>query len=324
MIGSVDPACYTARVMVSATTISEAARTLREGGLVAFPTETVYGLGADATNDQAVARIFAAKSRPEINPLISHLATADEAESYGRFSESARKLARAFWPGPLTLVVERSAGCKISQLCSAGLDSVALRVPNHPVALALLKEVRRPVAAPSANRSGRISPTTAEHVRRSLGGAVDMIVDGGRCRVGLESTVVQFDGKAVRLLRPGGLPRQEIERVLGQRLDTPKPGTTLHSPGLLDSHYAPHAGLRLNAIEPIVGESYIGFGKHAFGPHSLSKTGDLIEAAANLFKVLHEVDALNPGRIAVAPIPVHGLGEAINDRLRRAAAPRTA
>lgn len=310
--------------MVSATTISEAARILRDGGLVAFPTETVYGLGADATNDRAVARIFAAKSRPEINPLISHLATVDEAESYGRFSEAAKKLARAFWPGPLTFVVERSASCAISQLCSAGLDSVALRVPNHPVALTLLKEVGRPVAAPSANRSGRISPTTAEHVRRSLGSAVDMIVDGGPCTVGLESTVIQFEGDAVRLLRPGGLPRQEIERVLGQLLQEMKPGKALHSPGLLESHYAPHAALRLDATEPEAGESYIGFGKHAFGKYSLSKTGDLIEAAANLFKLLHEVDALHPNRIAVAPIPSHGLGEAINDRLRRAAAPRTA
>jgi L-threonylcarbamoyladenylate synthase len=308
--------------MVSATTISEAARILRDGGLVAFPTETVYGLGADATNDHAVARIFAAKSRPKINPLISHLATTDEAFTQGRFSSAAKALAKAFWPGPLTIIVERSASCAISQLCSAGLDSVALRVPNHPVALALLKEVGTPIAAPSANRSGRISPTTAEHVRRSLGGAVDMIVDGGPCTVGLESTVVQFEGNTVRLLRPGGLPRQEIEHVLGQPLDTPKPGKVLHSPGLLESHYAPHAALRLNAVEPEAGESYIGFGKHAFGQYSLSRKGDLIEAAANLFKLLHEVDALHPDRIAVAPIPSHGLGEAINDRLRRAAAPR--
>jgi L-threonylcarbamoyladenylate synthase len=310
--------------MVSATIISEAARILREGGLVAFPTETVYGLGADATNDHAVARIFAAKSRPKINPLISHLATADEAFSLGKFSPAAKNLANNFWPGPLTIAVERSKNCAISRLCSAGLDSVALRVPNHPVALALLKELGKPIAAPSANRSGRISPTTAEHVRRSLGSAVDMIVDGGPCTVGLESTVIQFEGDAVRLLRPGGLPRQEIERVLGQPLQALKSGKALHSPGLLESHYAPHAPLRLNAAEPEAGESYIGFGKHAFGQYSLSRTGDLIEAAANLFKLLHEVDALHPNRIAVAPIPSHGLGEAINDRLRRAAAPRTA
>jgi L-threonylcarbamoyladenylate synthase len=310
--------------MVSATTISEAARILWEGGLVAFPTETVYGLGADATNDHAVARIFAAKSRPKINPLISHLATPDEAFAQGKFSSVAKALAKAFWPGPLTLVIERSASCAISQLCSAGLDSVALRVPNHPVALALMKEAGRPIAAPSANRSGRISPTTAEHVRRSLGSAVDMIVDGGPCAVGLESTVIQFEGDAVRFLRPGGLPRQEIERILGHALEMAKPGKALHSPGLLESHYAPHAALRLNAAEPEAGESYIGFGKHAFGQYSLSRTGDLIEAAANLFKLLHEVDALHPDRIAVAPIPSHGLGEAINDRLRRAAAPRTA
>lgn len=309
--------------MPSATTISQAARILRDGGLVAFPTETVYGLGADATDDRAVARVFAAKSRPEINPLISHVATMDEALVQGAFAPAARALAKAFWPGPLTIVVARSAGCTISELCSAGLDSVALRVPGHPVALALLKECGRPIAAPSANRSGRISPTTADHVRRSLGRAVDMIVDGGPCAVGLESTVVQFDGGTVHLLRPGGLPRQEIERVIGHSVEIAKAGKLPASPGMLDSHYAPQAPLRLNAAEPQAGESYIGFGKHAFGQYSLSTAGDLIEAAANLFKLLHEVDARHPARIAVAPIPDHGLGEAINDRLRRAAAPRT-
>lgn len=309
--------------MVSATTISEAARILKGGGLVAFPTETVYGLGADATNDRAVARLFAAKSRPEINPLISHVATEDEALVQGRFPPAAKALAKAFWPGPLTIVVERSANCAISELCSAGLDTVALRVPAHPVALALLKEAGRPLAAPSANRSGRISPTTADHVRRSLGNKIDMIVDGGPCAVGLESTVVQFDGDVVRLLRPGGLPRQEIERALGHPLEAANSGKLPAGPGMLDSHYAPQASLRLNAAEPKPGESYIGFGKYAFGQYSLSTAGNLIEAAANLFKILHEVDARHPGRIAIAPIPDHGLGEAINDRLRRAAAPRT-
>lgn len=309
--------------MPSATTISQAARVLRDGGLVAFPTETVYGLGADATSDKAVARVFAAKSRPEINPLISHLATLDEAFSQGSFSTAAKTLAKTFWPGPLTIVVERSAACTISRLCSAGLDTVALRVPAHPVALALLKECGRPVAAPSANRSGRISPTTADHVRRSLGGRVDMIVDAGPCAVGLESTVVQFDGATARLLRPGGLPRQDIERVLGHPLAAAAQEGKPASPGMLESHYSPQAPLRLNAAEPQAGESYIGFGKHDFGQNSLSTAGDLIEAAANLFKLLHEVDARHPDRIAVAPIPDHGLGEAINDRLRRAAAPRT-
>ena len=310
--------------MVSASTISEAARLLREGGLVAFPTETVYGLGADATNDRAVARIFAAKLRPQINPLIAHVAAEDEAFRLGRFSDGAKRLARAFWPGPLTVVVERSASCPISELCSAGLPSIALRVPAHPVALALLKETGKPVAAPSANRSGRISPTTADHVRHSLGSAVDLVIDGGPSAVGVESTVVQFDGGEVRLLRPGGIARHDIEAVLGQRLASRKAGDSLHSPGLLDSHYAPHAALRLNVGRPADGEAYLGFGEHAAGPFNLSRSGDLVEAAANLFRILHEIDALHPAGIAVAPIPENGLGEAINDRLRRAAAPRPA
>lgn len=309
--------------MVSATIISEAARILREGGLVAFPTETVYGLGADATNDTAVAKIFAAKSRPRFNPLISHLASAEQAFALGTFTKDARKLAQAFWPGPLTLVVERANECPVSQLCSAGLNSIALRVPHHPVALAILNEVARPVAAPSANRSGRISPTTAEHVRRSLGNAVDLIIDGGPCAVGLESTVVQFDGEHVRLLRPGGVAREDIEKLLGRKLENPQSGKILHSPGLLESHYAPQAPLRLNAESPEEGEHYLGFGRHAFGQHTLSEKGDLVEAAANLFRLLHEADATHPKRIAVAPIPGRGLGEAINDRLRRAAGPRT-
>jgi L-threonylcarbamoyladenylate synthase len=308
--------------MVSATIISEAARILRAGGLVAFPTETVYGLGADATNDRAVARVFAAKKRPQINPLISHVAALDEALALGRFSAAAEKLASSFWPGPLTIVVARSAACSISRLCSAGLDSVALRVPDHPIALALIKECGRPIAAPSANRSGRISPTTAGHVRRSLGEAVDMIVDGGPCAVGLESTVIQFEGDEVRLLRPGGLARQEIERVLGHALQAQKLGKALAGPGLLESHYAPHAPLRLNALNADEGELHIGFADVGNGQYNLSRSGDLIEAAANLFHLLHEADALNPAAIAVAPIPNEGLGEAINDRLRRAAAPR--
>jgi L-threonylcarbamoyladenylate synthase len=254
--------------------------------------------------------------------LISHVAALDEAFAQGNFSDTAKKLASAFWPGPLTIVVERSTACSVSQLCSAGLDSVALRVPAHPIALALLKELGRPIAAPSANRSGRISPTTAGHVRRSLGDAVDMIVDGGPCAVGLESTVIQFEGDEVRLLRPGGLAREEIERVLGHSLNAREPGKALASPGLLESHYAPHAPLRLNARRAEAAEVHIGFGAAGDGPHNLSRSGDVIEAAANLFRLLHEVDALNPVGIAVAPIPNEGLGEAINDRLRRAAAPR--
>jgi L-threonylcarbamoyladenylate synthase len=308
--------------MVSATTISEAAGILRAGGLVAFPTETVYGLGADATDDRAVARIFAVKLRPQINPLIAHVTATDEAFAHGEFPAAAQRLARTFWPGPLTMVVRRSAGCTISDLCSAGMDSIALRVPNHPVALDILKAAGRPIAAPSANRSGRISPTTADHVRRSLGNAVDLIVDGGPCHVGLESSVVQFEGDEVRLLRPGGLPRQEIERLLGRRLTAPVAGKAPAGPGLLESHYAPHAPLRLEARGAEAGEIHIGFGAVAAGSYNLSPSGDLVEAAARLFRILHEVDALHPDRIAVAPIPATGLGEAINDRLRRAAAPK--
>ena len=308
--------------MIPGQDIIRAARILRQGGLVAFPTETVYGLGADACNDEAVARVFAAKGRPQFNPLIAHVTDLAAAEKLGVFSAAARALADAFWPGPLTLVVERAAGCPVSRLGSAGLASLALRVPAHTVALALLAEFGGPVVAPSANASGRISPTSAAHVRASLGDAVDMILDGGPSQVGVESTVVSFLDGPPRLLRPGGLPREEIEACLGTRLAQPAAGP-LHSPGQIESHYAPRATLRLNAEAPVVGEVYLGFGIHRHGPHTLSATGNLIEAAANLFRMLHDLDAQGPRRIAVAPIPHAGLGDAINDRLNRAAAPRS-
>ena len=308
--------------MSMASDISAAARILREGGLVALPTETVYGLAADATNDKAVAKIFAAKGRPQFNPLISHLPDAEAAFRLGRFSGDAEKLAGAIWPGPLTIVVERRADCPVSLLCSAGMNSLALRVPSHPVALALLREVDRPLAAPSANRSGRISPTTAEHVRVGLGDAVDLILDGGACAVGVESTVVRFADDGATLLRAGGVTREQIESILGHALQAPQAHQGFHSPGMLESHYAPHAALRLNAESAEPGEAYIGFGSFDHGTYTLSKAGDLQEAAANLFKMLHDVDDSSPERIAVAPIPMTGLGEAINDRLRRAAAPR--
>ena len=247
---------------------------------------------------------------------------AEAAFRLGRFSGDAEKLAGAIWPGPLTIVVERRADCPVSLLCSAGMNSLALRVPSHPVALALLREVDRPLAAPSANRSGRISPTTAEHVRAGLGDAVDMILDGGACAVGVESTVVRFADDGATLLRAGGVTREQIESILGHALQAPQAHQGFHSPGMLESHYAPHAVLRLNALSPELGEVYVGFGKHDHGPHTLSKAGDLQEAAANLFNMLHDVDDSSPERIAVAPIPMTGLGEAINDRLRRAAAPR--
>lgn len=302
--------------------ISNAAELLRDGGLVAFPTETVYGLGADATSDAAVARIFAAKARPQFNPLISHMADIEAALALGVFPKQAEMLARKFWPGPLTLVVKRRRDCPVSLLASAGLESIALRVPDHEVALALLAEVARPVAAPSANRSGRISPTTAEHVRQSFGVEVDLVLDGGPCAVGLESTVVQFLDGSARLLRKGGLARSVLEQGMGNKINDVESGAPLHGPGQLESHYAPLAGLRLNALAPFLGEAYVGFGGFDGGDFSLSPSGDLREAAANLFRILHEVDALEPAMIAVAPIPDTGLGEAINDRLRRAAAPR--
>ncbi len=309
--------------MTIASTISKAAALLRDGGLVAFPTETVYGLGADATNDAGVARIFAAKQRPQFNPLIAHLPDAEAAFRLGVFSKDAKRLADVIWPGPLTIVVERRKDCPISLLCSAGLSTVALRVPAHPMALELLKAVDRPLAAPSANRSGRISPTTADHVRASLGDTVDMILDGGSSTVGVESTVVRFTDDGPYLLRSGGVARETLDNILGRKVMTPtRFHTDLHSPGQLESHYAPQAQLRLNAAAPEWGEAYLGFGLYDYGQWTLSKSGNLQEAAANLFKMLHAIDDSSPERIAVAPIPMSGLGEAINDRLTRAAAPR--
>ena len=308
--------------MKSPTEINLAVEALKKGELVAFPTETVYGLGADATSDQAVAKLFAAKGRPSFNPLISHVADAAAAFALGAFSADAKKLAEVFWPGPLTIVVQRAAKCPVSLLASAGLPSIALRVPNHPLALELLGAVGRPIVAPSANLSGRISPTTAAHVKRGLGKKVSVILDGGPCAVGVESTVVSFMNERATLLRPGGLERDAIEQALGHALEVEMNSTQPHSPGQMESHYAPHAHLRLEAMAPRKGESYLGFGTHNDGPYTLSARGDVIEAAANLFRMLHELDGLGVKVIAVAPIPHEGLGEAINDRLRRAAAPR--
>lgn len=310
--------------MATSADIQAAAQALKAGQLVAFPTETVYGLGADATNDKAVALVYAVKRRPAFNPLIVHVPAAEEAYRLGDFPEAARRLAEAFWPGPLSIVVPRARNCPVSLLASAGLESLALRVPNHAMALDLLRAVGRPVVAPSANPSGRVSPTTADHVRRHLSSKVAVILDGGRCKVGVESTVVSFLDGGPKLLRPGGIARAEIERVAGVALAVETHAARPHAPGQLESHYAPHAELRLQAEAPRNGEAYLGFGNHAHGPYSLSASGDLVEAAANLFRLLHEIDATGVSRIAVAPIPHHGLGEAINDRLMRAAAPRPA
>jgi L-threonylcarbamoyladenylate synthase len=300
--------------------IARAANILRSGGLVAFPTETVYGLGADATNDLAVARIYEAKGRPQFNPLIAHVRDVDEAFGLAVFPAEARALAARFWPGPLTLVLPRKAGCPVSLLASAGLPSIALRIPQHALALELIRAAGRPIVAPSANPSGRISPTTAGHVREAMGAKVDMVLDGGRCAVGLESTIISLLDKTPRLLRAGGLVRENIEEVLGRRLEAARAGP-LHAPGQLESHYAPDARLRLNATDWRSGEARLGFGA-VDAPLNLSRKGDMVEAAANLFSMLHQLDAAGSSTIAIAPIPEIGLGEAINDRLRRAAAPR--
>lgn len=296
-----------------------AANYIKVGRLVAFPTETVYGLGADAGSDEAVARVFAAKDRPTFNPLIVHIATFGEADRLGVFDPAARTLARAFWPGPLTLVLPIQPDAPISQLALAGADTIALRVPNAAVAQRLLRVTGRPIAAPSANPSGRISPTNAAHVLSGLGGRIAAIVDGGSCAVGLESTIVST-GKAPALLRHGGLAQTEIERVLGTTLVLPADGDGAASPGRDLAHYAPKAPLRTNATKAEAGEVMLGFGS-IDGDKNLSHAGDLVEAAANLFRYLHALDAVGQP-IAVAPVPAKGLGVAINDRLRRASAAR--
>ncbi len=305
--------------------IAKSALVLGGGGLVALPTETVYGLGADATSDAAVARIYAAKARPKFNPLIAHVTGLEAALEQGIFSADALRLAGTFWPGPLTLVVPLAPGATVCDSARAGQQTVALRVPAHPVALAVIAAVGRPLAAPSANRSGRVSPVTAAHVAGDFAGEIDLILDGGRCPVGLESTIVACLEEQPRLLRPGGLARTDIEAVLGQALGESGGPRALRFPGMSQSHYAPRAKLRLEAATLDEGEAGLDFGG-IFGKDKnvldLSPGRDLAEAAANLFSFLRELDAREPACIAVAPIPYEGLGEAINDRLARAAAPR--
>ena len=305
--------------------IAEAARTLRRGGLVAVPTETVYGLAADATSDEAVARIYAAKARPKFNPLIAHVPSLEAALEQGVFSCDALRLAEAFWPGPLSLVVPLTPGATVCAASRAGQQNIALRVPAHPVALAVIAAAGWPLAAPSANRSGRVSPVTAAHVARDFAGEIDLILDGGRCQVGLESTIIECLEEHPRLLRPGGIARKDIETVLGRALAEPLGSDPVRSPGMLNSHYAPRAKLRLEASTRDESEAGLDFGR-IFGEGKnvldLSPSRDLAQAAANLFIFLRDLDAREPAYIAVAPIPCEGLGEAINDRLRRAAAPR--
>jgi L-threonylcarbamoyladenylate synthase len=307
--------------------VAAALAALRDGRLVGLPTETVYGLAADAGNGKAVAGIFAAKGRPRFNPLIVHVGSLAEAGKIAVFSDVARSLANAFWPGPLTLVLPLRADAAIADLVSAGLDTIAVRVPAHPVAREVLAAFGGPVAAPSANRSGHVSPTTAAHVAADLGSAVACILDAGPAKLGIESTVVGLAGSDAILLRPGAIARADIERVLGRKLGVPTEPTKVSAPGMLASHYAPKAALRLDVTEVRPGEALLAFGpkllpgaERAGAIRNLSESGDLTEAAANLFAALRDLDGRS-AKIAIMPIPAEGLGEAINDRLKRAASP---
>jgi L-threonylcarbamoyladenylate synthase len=326
-----DSATTTAtRTIVAGTdAAASAAACLRQGGLVAFPTETVYGLGADAANAEAIARLYVAKGRPSFNPLIAHVPDLAAARRLGVFGLAAERLAQAFWPGPLTLVLPKTQGCPVADLATAGLDTIAVRAPDHAVARAILAAFGGAIVAPSANRSGHVSPTAAAHVAADLGGRIDLIVDGGPTPVGLESTIVGCLADSLVLLRSGGLPRERIEAVLGRPLATPDEtghGDAPVAPGMLASHYAPRARLRLDAADVRSGEALLAFGPHplpgAAATLNLSPRGDLVEAAANLFSHLRALDAAGARAIAAMPVPGNGLGEAINDRLARAAAPK--
>ncbi|MFZ2030269.1 MAG: L-threonylcarbamoyladenylate synthase [Vitreimonas sp.] len=301
--------------------VERAAEVLREGGLVIFPTETVYGVGCDATNPEAVARLYSAKGRPQFNPLIAHVPDFAAAAREARLHPTARALAERFWPGPLSIVAPRRAESAVAELACAGLATIALRAPSHPTACALLEAFGKPIAAPSANRSGRVSATTAAHAAEDLGSAVAAVLDAGQSPIGLESTIVSVDDSgAATLLRIGAVTREQIEAVSGPLA---RAGGSIEAPGMLASHYAPHARLRLDADAPRAGEAYLAFGSGAPAHGlTLSATGDLVEAAANLYAHLRALDASGAEVIAVAPIPARGLGEAIRDRLARAAAPR--
>ena len=312
----------------SETHLNYAAEQLRNGELVAFPTETVYGLGANATDDLAVAKIFEAKNRPSFNPLISHFACLDDVLQHADFNIPSLKLAEAFWPGPLTLIVDRPKRSSISLLASAGQETIALRVPAHPIAQKLLQQCDFPVVAPSANPSGRISPSQASHVLTYLGDKIDVILEGGACECGIESTVIDCrDETQLRLLRPGPITPEQLSSIIGQAvMVSDQQEQNIISPGQLASHYAPSAQVRLNVTAPQRDEAYLSFNTPASSQADhfcLSQSGDLTEAAANLFRFLHQADACGKEVIAVAPIPNEGIGVAINDRLRRAATPRT-
>lgn len=324
-------------IKAGAGAVRQAAQIIQDGGLVAFPTETVYGLGANALNGQAVARIFAAKERPDFNPLIVHFHDQDQLPEYVEFNETARLLASHFWPGPISFVLPQVQGCKISELCSAGLPTLAVRVPAHKIAQSFLKECGVPVAAPSANKSGRLSPTAPVHVVGSLGNAVDMVLAAGNCEVGLESTVLDLSGSEPVLLRFGAITAEQISSILGYDIKvsgTHIEGETVKSPGQLLQHYAPSISVRMNAVDLNPGEALLAFGSDKFmgikgggaakdlpdcSRSNLSETSDLNEAAANLFRMLHNLDRAEHSAIAVMPIPRMGIGVAINDRLSRAA-----
>jgi L-threonylcarbamoyladenylate synthase len=309
---------------VDANAIAQAGELLRQGGLVAFPTETVYGLGANGLDDLAVSRIFAAKGRPTFNPLIMHVLDHEQARELVNFNPLASVLAEAFWPGGLTLVLPRRDPSRLALLVSAGLDTAAVRAPAHATARALLHAAGVPIAAPSANRAGAVSPTTAQHVAEELGGGVDLILDAGPCTIGLESTIVGFDHGQPVLLRPGAVAREAIQHLIGPLSESA--GERIEAPGMMASHYAPRARLRLNATAVSAGEALLAFGapvpEGASTTSNLSPNGDLVEAAANLYSMLRALDKSGAPAIAVMPVPEHGLGEAINDRLGRAAAPR--
>ncbi len=296
--------------------LQHACQLLASGAVVAIPTETVYGLAADATNDQAVAKIYAVKQRPEFNPLIIHCHSAQQAKQYVEFDDRAEKLADLFWPGPVTFVLKRKQDSEISLLASSGLDTLAVRIPAHPMAQALIKAYSKPLAAPSANLSQTISPTSALDVQASLGIKVPLIIDGGQTKVGVESTIVDLSEDVPVILRPGGLSVERIQEVIGSvRIGG---HGAIKAPGMMERHYAPSVQVRLNILNPLPDEKYLGFGPMACDLN-LSESANLEEAAANLFRMMRELDQIGVSAIAVAPIPDHGLGLAINDRLRRAA-----
>jgi L-threonylcarbamoyladenylate synthase len=308
----------TAIVPIQQGTLQLAAMHLRGGGLVAMPTETVYGLACNAANPDAVVRLYEAKGRPRFNPLIAHVASMEMAEQEAVFSPLAREIAAKFWPGPLTMVLPVASTCTVSDIARAGLDTIALRMPAHPGARALIETFGKPLVAPSANRSGHISPTTAQHVKEDLDGKVDLILDGGPCERGIESTIVSFVGERPVLLRAGALETSVLNEALGGTLAVRGEDDGISAPGQLKSHYAPNARVRLNAEAPEPGEGWLAFGETPWPGLNLSETGDLREAAKTLFAALRTLDSSHD-RIAVAPVPNDGLGEAINDRLARAA-----